>query len=183
MNQLRFPALPTDSQLQQQPQDDSASESAADISTYAPSNYDQDARLADAFEPEEFRGMLFHDGVDSQGRPVIVVNTNAVGTSRKARGQALQYMLQRLEPIVIQVTFYIWSDHSFALSSVLLLVACLPACSLCPGCLPVLYLARQTIACHCKYVQVMVHFNVPCFAPLFAFGKCFLLTDSTSACC
>lgn len=48
--------------------------------------------------------MLFHDGVDSQGRPVIVVNTDAVGTTRKARGQALQYMLHRLEPIVVQVS-------------------------------------------------------------------------------
>ncbi len=47
--------------------------------------------------------MLFHDGVDSQGRPVIVVNTDAVGTARKARSQALQYMLHRLEPIVTQV--------------------------------------------------------------------------------
>lgn len=59
--------------------------------------------MAGAFEPEEFQGMLFHDGVDSQGRPVIVVNTDAVGTTRKARGQALQYMLHRLEPIVVQV--------------------------------------------------------------------------------
>lgn len=59
--------------------------------------------MADAFEPEEFRGMLFHDGVDSQGRPVIVVNTDAVGITRKARAQALQYMLHRLEPIVVQV--------------------------------------------------------------------------------
>lgn len=97
--------MSAESELQQQHQDDSASESAADVSTYATNNYDQDARLADAFEPEEFKGMLFHDGVDSRGRPVIVVNTDAVGTSRKARGQALQYMLHRLEPIVVQVTF------------------------------------------------------------------------------
>ena len=60
--------------------------------------------MADAFEPDEFKGMLFHDGVDSQGRPVIVVNTDAVGTTRKARSQALHYMLHQLEPIVIQVT-------------------------------------------------------------------------------
>lgn len=59
--------------------------------------------MPDAFEPEEFKGMLFHDGVDSQGRPVIVVNTDAVGTTRQARSQALQYMLHRLEPIVTQV--------------------------------------------------------------------------------
>ena len=59
--------------------------------------------MPEAFEPEEFQGMLFHDGVDSQGRPVIVVNTDAVGTGRKARSQAMQYMLHRLEPIVSQV--------------------------------------------------------------------------------
>ena len=53
--------------------------------------------------------MLFHDGVDSQGRPVIVVNTDAVGTGRKARSAAMQYMLHRLEPIVTQV-----SMHSFS---------------------------------------------------------------------
>lgn len=70
--------------------------------------------MADAFEPEDFKGMLFHDGVDSQGRPVIVVNTDAVGTTRKARAQALQYMLHRLEPIVTQVCYIQtpmhWSD-------------------------------------------------------------------------
>lgn len=60
--------------------------------------------MAEAFEPEEFKGMLYHDGVDSQGRPVIVVNTDAVGTGRKARSQAMQHMLHRLEPIVTQVS-------------------------------------------------------------------------------
>lgn len=60
--------------------------------------------MPEAFEPEEFKGMLFHDGVDSQGRPVIVVNTDAVGTGRKARSAAMQYMLHRLEPIVTQVS-------------------------------------------------------------------------------
>lgn len=62
----------------------------------------QQASMAEAFEPEEFKGMLYHDGVDSQGRPVIVVNTDAVGTGRKARSQAMQHMLHRLEPIVTQ---------------------------------------------------------------------------------
>ena len=94
----------------QQQHDESASESAADVSTYATSEYDRDACFADAFEPEEFRGMLFHDGVDSQGRPVIVVNTDAVGTTRKARAQALQYMLHRLEPIVVQVLLHCLKD-------------------------------------------------------------------------
>ena len=56
----------------------------------------------EAFEPPEFRGLIFHDGVDSLGRPVIVVNADAMApkVSRKA---AFAYMLQRLEPIVVQV--------------------------------------------------------------------------------
>ena len=55
-----------------------------------------------SFEPAEFRGLVFHDGVDALGRPVIVINADAVPpkVSRKA---ACTYMLQRLEPIVIQV--------------------------------------------------------------------------------
>lgn len=65
----------------------------------------EQANMAEAFEPEEFKGMLYHDGVDSQGRPVIVVNTDAVGTGRKARSQAMQHMLHRLEPIVTQVGY------------------------------------------------------------------------------
>lgn len=80
-----------------------AAEAAADTSRPFTTDYLEDGRMPDAFEPEEFRGMLFHDGVDSQGRPVIVVNTDAVGTTRQARSQALQYMLHRLEPIVTQV--------------------------------------------------------------------------------
>lgn len=58
-------------------------------------------QAAGAFEPAEFRGLVFHDGVDAVGRPVIVVNAAAAGTkvSRKA---ACAYMLQRLEPIVVQ---------------------------------------------------------------------------------
>lgn len=56
----------------------------------------------EAFEPPEFKGLVFHDGVDSLGRPVIVVDADAVApkVSRKA---ACAYMLQRLEPIVVQV--------------------------------------------------------------------------------
>ena len=67
-------------------------------------DYLEGSHMPHAFEPEEFKGMLFHDGVDSQGRPVIIVNTDAVGASRKARSSALQYMLHRLEPIVTQVS-------------------------------------------------------------------------------
>ncbi|DBA82124.1 TPA: hypothetical protein ACH3X1_007113 [Trebouxia sp. C0004] len=86
----------------QQQEEDAQAEAAADTSRPFTSDYLEEGRMADAFEPEEFKGMLFHDGVDSQGRPVIVVNTDAVGTARKARSQALQYMLHRLEPIVTQ---------------------------------------------------------------------------------
>jgi len=32
----------------------------------------------EAFEPPEFHGMLYYDGVDSLGRPVVVVNADAV---------------------------------------------------------------------------------------------------------
>ncbi len=87
----------------QQQEVDAQAEAAADTSRPFTSDYLEEGRMADAFEPQEFKGMLFHDGVDSQGRPVIVVNTDAVGTARKARSQALQYMLHRLEPIVTQV--------------------------------------------------------------------------------
>jgi len=90
---------------QQQEEDAQTEAAAAETDTSRPftSDYLEEGRMADAFEPDEFKGMLFHDGVDSQGRPVIVVNTDAVGTARKARSQALQYMLHRLEPIVTQV--------------------------------------------------------------------------------
>lgn len=89
----------------QQQEEDAQTEAAAETDTSRPftSDYLEEGRMADAFEPDEFKGMLFHDGVDSQGRPVIVVNTDAVGAARKARSQALQYMLHRLEPIVTQV--------------------------------------------------------------------------------
>lgn len=100
----------------QQQEEDAQAESAADTSRPFTSDYLEAGRMADAFEPEEFKGMLFHDGVDSQGRPVIVVNTDAVGTARKARSQALQYMLHRLEPIVTQVCLLVpaWvkEDHA-----------------------------------------------------------------------
>lgn len=56
----------------------------------------------DPQEPHKLRGMLYHDGVDSLGRPVIVLNADAVGTN-VSRQWACQYMLHRLEPIVSQV--------------------------------------------------------------------------------
>ena len=56
----------------------------------------------DPHEPPELRGLLYADGIDSMGRPVVVVNAEAVRptTSRK---EACAYMLKRLEPIVQQV--------------------------------------------------------------------------------
>ena len=55
-----------------------------------------------SYEPPEYKGLVFHDGVDSLGRPVVVVNADALsaGASRK---DAISYMQQRLEPIVVQV--------------------------------------------------------------------------------
>ncbi|KAL0018580.1 hypothetical protein WJX79_005535 [Trebouxia sp. C0005] len=76
-------SLPPPPSGPQQQEEDAQAESAADTSRPFTSDYLEAGRMADAFEPEEFKGMLFHDGVDSQGRPVIVVNTDAVGTARK----------------------------------------------------------------------------------------------------
>ncbi|KAK9825463.1 hypothetical protein WJX81_005184 [Elliptochloris bilobata] len=60
-----------------------------------------DEAETEAFEPPEFQGMLYYDGVDSLGRPVVVVNADAVAAkvSRRAAGQ---YMLRQLEPLVAQ---------------------------------------------------------------------------------
>ncbi len=57
---------------------------------------------ADFYEPPEFKGLLFYDGVDSLGRPVVVVDFDAVAPST-TRAAVMQYILQRLEPIVSQV--------------------------------------------------------------------------------
>lgn len=63
----------------------------------------QEDDVGTAFEPPEYQGMLFYDGVDARGRPVVVVNADValgVPTMRKA---ALEFMLHRLEPIISQV--------------------------------------------------------------------------------
>ena len=57
---------------------------------------------AEFYEPPEFKGLLFYDGVDSLGRPVVVVDFDAVAPTT-ARSAVMQYILQRLEPIVSQV--------------------------------------------------------------------------------
>ena len=56
----------------------------------------------DPLEPRELRGLMYSDGLDSLGRPVVVVDADAIKptTSRKV---ACTYMLKRLEPIVQQV--------------------------------------------------------------------------------
>lgn len=54
---------------------------------------------------EQFRGLTYTDGQDSHGRPVIVVNTDAIptGLGQGARDAVLAYLIQRLTPIVSQV--------------------------------------------------------------------------------
>ncbi|KAK9816247.1 hypothetical protein WJX74_000840 [Apatococcus lobatus] len=70
---------------------------AAPVPTFNP----QDNVPADFYEPPEFKGLLFYDGVDSIGRPVVVVDFDAVAPST-TRSAVMQYILQRLEPIVSQ---------------------------------------------------------------------------------
>lgn len=55
-------------------------------------------------EPPEFQGLLYCDGLDALGRPVVVVNADAVAEDRHARRAAFQYLLYQLEPIVVQVS-------------------------------------------------------------------------------
>ena len=45
----------------------------------------------------------YHDGVDSLGRPVVVIDVDAVSSAVPVRKAAMSYLLERLEPIVIQV--------------------------------------------------------------------------------
>ena len=54
-------------------------------------------------EAPEFQGLLFFDGLDSLGRPVVIVNADALGENRTARKGAFQYIVNVLEPIVTQV--------------------------------------------------------------------------------
>eukprot|EP00775_Hariotina_reticulata_P011678 gene11678-11821_t len=53
-------------------------------------------------EDEAFRGLLFLGGRDSHGRPVVVVNTDAIpaGSNPGPRDAALDYLLRRLMPTV-----------------------------------------------------------------------------------
>lgn len=58
-----------------------------------------------AYEPPEYQGMLFYDGVDARGRPVVVVNADVALSVPSKRKAALEFILQRLEPIITQVCF------------------------------------------------------------------------------
>jgi hypothetical protein len=56
-------------------------------------------------EDEAFRGLLFLGGRDSHGRPVVIVNTDAipVGANPAPRDAALAYLIKRLTPLVSKV--------------------------------------------------------------------------------
>lgn len=59
------------------------------------------------------QGLLYYDGIDSVGRPVVVVNARADAMLQpKLRNQAMDYMKRRLEPIVYQVSHGIEDSHS-----------------------------------------------------------------------
>lgn len=57
-------------------------------------------------EDEAFRGLLFLGGRDSQGRPVVIINTDAIpaGHNSAPRDAALAYLLKRLSPVVTRVS-------------------------------------------------------------------------------
>jgi hypothetical protein len=57
-------------------------------------------------EDEAFRGLLFLGGRDSQGRPVMIINTDAIpaGHNSAPRDAALAYLLKRLTPVVTRVS-------------------------------------------------------------------------------
>ena len=51
-----------------------------------------------------FAGLLHFDGMDEQGRPVVIVNARAAAVSDiSLRHLAVQYMMQRLDPLVYAV--------------------------------------------------------------------------------
>lgn len=72
-------------------------------------------------EPEEFKGLLFYDGMDNKGRPVVVINVRAEAMLQaKLRSKAMAYMTARLEPIVRQgpyVLILVASGHQGDTSS------------------------------------------------------------------
>jgi len=59
-----------------------------------------------SYEPPEYAGLVFHDGIDALGRPVVVVNADALAP-KSSRKDAIAYMQQRLEPIIVQGPYVI----------------------------------------------------------------------------
>ena len=64
--------------------------------------------MQEYIEPPEYRGLLFFDGLDSLGRPVVIVNADAMGEQKGSRKSAFQYIVRTLEPVVIQVRCYLY---------------------------------------------------------------------------
>ena len=65
------------------------------------------------------QGLLHFDGIDSMGRPIIIVNARAAAASDiNLRPLAVKYMMQRLDPIVYAVRFYILCKTCQATASV-----------------------------------------------------------------
>ena len=59
------------------------------------------------------QGLLHFDGIDSMGRPIIVVNARAAAASDiSLRPMAVKYMMQRLDPIVYAVRVGPQERHS-----------------------------------------------------------------------
>jgi hypothetical protein len=56
-------------------------------------------------EAEQFRGLLYADGRDSHGRPVLVVDVDRIpaGQQGAPREAALSYLLRQATPLVCQV--------------------------------------------------------------------------------
>lgn len=53
--------------------------------------------------PSPFPGLLYTDGRDAVGRPVVVVNT-AMLPAKAKKDDVLEYMLQQLQPVVQRVS-------------------------------------------------------------------------------
>jgi hypothetical protein len=69
--------------------------------------------MQEYIEPPEFQRLLFFDGLDTLGRPVVVVNADALGDNKGARKSAFQHIVNVLEPIVIQVRLALSSTSLF----------------------------------------------------------------------
>ena len=71
------------------------------------------ATTSPSFRVAEWQGLLHFDGIDSMGRPIIIVNARAAAASDiRLRPLAVKYMMQRLDPIVYAVCTTIVSPLS-----------------------------------------------------------------------